>query len=110
MKADERIKGVVFKNCVPFINCIIEIDNIGIHIAKDIDTVMPIYNLTEYSANYSKTSRRLWQYYRDEPNDNLNDSELFKSEIKLTETFSAGGNRKYVEIIAPLKQNLKIEQ
>ena len=48
--------------------------------------------------------------YRDEPNDNLNDSELFKSEIKLTETFSAGGNRKYVKIIAPLKQNLKIEQ
>ena len=103
MKADERNNGVVFKNCVPFINCISEIDNIGIHIAKDINTVMPIYNLTEYSANYSKTSRSLWQYYRDEPNDNLNDSESFKSEIKLTETFPAGGNRKYVEIIAPLK-------
>ena len=47
MKADERNKGVVFKNCVPFINCISEKDNIGIHIAKDIDTAMPIYNLTE---------------------------------------------------------------
>ena len=28
---------------------------------------MPMYNLTEYSKNYSKTSGSLWQYYRDEP-------------------------------------------
>ena len=71
---------------------------------------MPIYNLTEYSANYSKTSGSLWQYYRDEPDNNLNYSESFKSEIKLTETFPAGGNRKYIEIIVPLKQNFTIEQ
>ena len=36
---------------------------------------MPIYNLTEYSDNYSKKSDILWQYYKDEPNDNLRDSE-----------------------------------
>ena len=43
---------------------------------------MPMYNLIEYSDNYSKKSRRLWHYYRDEPNDNLADSELFKSKKK----------------------------
>ena len=34
--------------------------------AHDIDLVMPMYNLIEYSDNYSKTSAILWQYYRDE--------------------------------------------
>ena len=43
-------------------------------IAKDIDIVMPMYNLTEYSNNYSKTSGSLWQYYRDESYDNLANS------------------------------------
>ena len=38
--------------------------------AKDRDAVMPIYNLIEWSNNYSKPSGSLWQYYRDEPNDN----------------------------------------
>ena len=45
---------------------------------------MPMYNLIEYSVNYSKTSGSLWQYYRDEPNDNLADYEYFKSKIKIT--------------------------
>ena len=45
---------------------------------------MPMYNLIEYSVNYSKTSGNLWQYYRDEPNDNLADYESFKSKIKIT--------------------------
>ena len=74
-QADERNKGVVFKNCVPFTNCKSEINNAEIDNAKDIDTVMPMYNLIEYSDNYSKTSGTLWQYYRDEPHDNLTDSE-----------------------------------
>ena len=34
---------------------------------KIFDVVMPMYNLIEYSDNYSKTSGRLWQYYRDKP-------------------------------------------
>ena len=45
---------------------------------------MPMYNLIEYSDNYAETSGRLWQYYRDEPNDNLTDYESFKSKIKIT--------------------------
>ena len=43
--------------------------------SNDIDIVMPMYNLMEYSDNYSKTSGSLWQYYKDEPNDNLKNSE-----------------------------------
>ena len=45
---------------------------------------MPMYNLIEYSDNFSKTSGSLWQYFKDEPNDNLTDSESLKSEIKIT--------------------------
>ena len=41
-QADERDKGVAFKNCAPFINCINEINNTQIDNAKDIDIVMPI--------------------------------------------------------------------
>ena len=57
---DERDKGVSFKNCAPFINCISEINNTQIDNAKDIDIVMPMYNLIEYSDNYAKTSGSLW--------------------------------------------------
>ena len=45
---------------------------------------MPMYNLIEYSNNYSKTSGSLWQYYRDEANDNITESESFKYKIKIT--------------------------
>ena len=64
---------------------------------------MPMYNLIEYSDNYSKTSGNLWQYYRHEPNDNLADSESFKSKIKITGKTPAAGNEKDVEIMVPLK-------
>ena len=64
---------------------------------------MPIYNLIEYSDDYSKTSGSLWQYYRNKPNYNLKISESFKSEIKITEKTPATGNGKDVEIMVPLK-------
>ena len=51
---------------------------------RGIDIVMPMHNLIEYVDNYAKISGSLWQYYRDEPNDNLADSESFKSKIKIT--------------------------
>ena len=63
-------------------NCKSGINNTEIDNAKDIDILMAMYNLIEYNDNYSKTSGSLWQYYRDEPNDNLADSESFKSTIK----------------------------
>ena len=61
-RADERDKDVAFKNCAPFTNCISEINNTQVDNTKDIDIVMPIYNLTEYSDNYTKTSGSLWQF------------------------------------------------
>ena len=64
---------------------------------------MPMYNLIEYSDNYAKTSGSLWQYYRDEPNNNLANSKSFKSNIKITGRTPAGGNEKDVEIMVPLK-------
>ena len=63
-QADERDKGVAFKNCAAFTNCISEINNTQIDNCKDIDIVMPLYNLLEYSDNSPKTSGTLWQYYR----------------------------------------------
>ena len=64
---------------------------------------MPMYNLIEYNDNYAKTSRGLWQYYRDEPNDNLADFESFKYKIKITGKTPNDGNEKNVEIMVPLK-------
>ena len=58
-QADKRDKGVAFKNCAPFINCISEINNTQVDNAKDIDIVMPMYNLIEYSDNYAKTTGSL---------------------------------------------------
>ena len=58
-RLDERDKGVIFKNCAPFVKCISRINNTEIDNPKDIDIVMPMYNLIEYSDNYSKTSGSL---------------------------------------------------
>ena len=74
-QADERDKGVAFKNYAPFTNCISEINNTQVDNAKDINIVMLMYKLIEYSDNYAKTTGSLWQYFRDEPNDNIEDSE-----------------------------------
>ena len=93
----------MFQNCAPFISCKSEINNTETDDAIYIDMVMPMYNLIEYNDNYSKTSESLWQYYKDEPNDNLTDSESFISKIKITGNTPADGNRKDVEIIVPLK-------
>ena len=61
--ANNTNKKVIFKNCALFTNCISEINNTQVDIAKYIDIVMPMYNL-EYSDNYSKTSGSLWQYWQ----------------------------------------------
>ena len=72
---DERNEDVIFKNCASFSKCISRINGTDIDNAQDINIVMPMYNLIEYSDNYSKTSRSLWQYYKDDPNDNIVQSE-----------------------------------
>ena len=96
-QAHERDKGVAFKNCAPFINCISEINNTHIDNCKDIDIIMLLYNLLEYSDNYAETSGSLWQYYRDEPNDTLADSKSFKSKIKIPGKTPNNGNEKDVD-------------
>ena len=102
-QADERDKGVAFKNCASFTNYISEINNRQVDNAKDIDIAMPMYNLIEYTDNYAKTSGSLWQYYRDEPNDNLANFESFKFKIKITGKTPNKDNEKDAEIMVPLK-------
>ena len=102
-RLDERSIGIIFNNCTSFTKCISRINNTDIDNAQDIDIVMPMYNLIEYSDNYSKTSGSLWQYYKDDPNDNITQSESFKSKIKITGKTPAAGNTKDVEIVVPLK-------
>ena len=62
----KRNKAVAFKNNAPFINCISKINGVKIDNAEDLDVVMPMYNLLEYSNNYRKTTSSLRNYYRDE--------------------------------------------
>ena len=64
---DIRNRFVAFKNNVPFTYWISKINNVLIDNAEDLDVVMPMYNLLEYSKNYRKTRGSLWNYYRDEP-------------------------------------------
>ena len=75
--ANNTNKKVIFKNCAPFTNCISKINNTQIDNAEYIDIVMPMYNLIEYSDNYSKTSGSLWQYCKEIPavdnNGNIDD-------------------------------------
>ena len=63
--ANNRNKKVIFKNCAPFTSCICKINNTQRHNAEYIDIVVPMYNLIEYSDNYSKTSGSLWQYCKE---------------------------------------------
>ena len=57
---------LVFKNNAPFINCISKTNGVKIDNAKDLDVVMPMYNLLDYSKSYGKTTGSSWNYYRDE--------------------------------------------
>ena len=83
-RLNKRNKGVIFKNCAPFTDCISETNNTQIDNAKYIDVIMPMYNFIEYSDNHSKTSGGLRQHYRDDLNDNIREFELFRYKIKIT--------------------------
>ena len=105
-------KNTIIENCAPFTDCINEINNTRIDNAKDIDIVIPIYNLMEYGDNYSKTFS-LWQGYRDEsfledngaiadlPADNYNCA-LFKFKTKVAGRTGNDG-KKDVKIRVSLK-------
>ena len=110
--ANNTNKKVIFKNCAPFTNCISEIDNMQIDKANDIDIVIPMYNLIEYSDNYAKTTGSLWQYCKDMPSRNNNDEIIifrfnnttnsFNFKAKITGQTGDDG-AKDVEIMVPLK-------
>ena len=106
-------KNVIIQNCPSFTDCASEINNTQIDNAKDIDKVMPMYNLIEYSYNYSEIYRTLWLYYRDEPfldnngaivdfpEDN-NNSASMKVKIKIADRTGNDGT-KNVKVRVPLK-------
>ena len=66
---NKRNKKLAFKNNSPFRSCITKINNTLIENAEDPEIVIPMYNLSEYNKTYSMTSGSLWNYYRDEVND-----------------------------------------
>ena len=108
---DERNKGVIFKNCAPFTDCISEIKYTHIYNTKDIDVVMPFYNLIEYSTNYSKTVRILWKYYRYqsvEKNVAINNSKSFKYKVKKTGKTSACGIEVSLQYLSNFRRTLKL--
>ena len=106
-------KKVIFKNFSPFTNCISKINNTQIGNAEYIDIVMSMYNLIEYSDNYSKTSRSLWQYCKEIPAVNnagnvvdfngTNATDSFNFKTKITGQANDDGQINNVEIMAPLK-------
>ena len=111
--ANNSNKKVIFKNCAPFTDCISKINNTQVDNAKDIDIVMPMYNLLEYSDNYSKTSGSLWQYCKEIPavnNDGdivdfngANATDSFNFKTKITGQTDNNGRIDNVEIMVPLK-------
>ena len=106
-------KKVIFKNCTQFTDCIFEIKNTQVDNAKQIDIVMPMHNLIEYSNNYSKTSGCLWQNYKDIPAvddgcgivgfNGANATYSFNFKTKITGQTDNNGEINNVEIMVPLK-------
>ena len=107
---------LALKNCAPFIKCNLEINDEHVDTAENLDIVMPIYNLIEYSDNYQDSSATLYQHKRDEPPEadavadlTGNNSNSLKYKIKLlgnvTEVAGdpAGVRRLNVKVVVPLK-------
>ena len=108
--------NVVFKNCAPFTRCATHINNEHFETAENLDIVMPMYNLIEYSDNYADSSGRLYQFKRDESPMNdagnplnvaLDNSTSFKYKASLLGKADDddGNDRslKDTKIVAPLK-------
>ena len=106
---------LALKNCAPFTKCNLEINDEHVDTAENVDIVMPMYNLIEYSDNYQDSSATLYQYKRDEPpEDNAvadltaDNSDSFKYKIKLLDNINqldpdARLGRLNVKVVVPLK-------
>ena len=107
---------LALKNCAPFTKCNLEINDEHVDTVENLDIVMPMYNLIEYSDNYQDSSATLYQYQRDEPPEDdavadltANNSNSLKYKIKLlgnvTEVAgdAVGLRRLNVKVVVPLK-------
>ena len=100
---DKHNRNLVLKNNASFTSYISKINNTLIDNAEDLDIVMPMYNLIEYSKNYSKTSGTLWNYYKDISTDSITDSESFKYKTSISGKTANDGNTNCVKVSVPLK-------
>ena len=92
--SSRKNRSLAFENNAPFTNCISKINNVLIDNAEDLDTVIPMHNLLEYSKNYKETTGNLWNHYSDElsydtkdnnnPNKNVINSEYFRYNTSIT--------------------------
>ena len=73
--ANKRNKKLTLKNNGTFRSSISKINNTFIDNAEELDIVMTIYNLLEYSNSYSMASGSLWRYYRNEINDDAHEND-----------------------------------
>ena len=81
---DERNRPLILKNNASFVSCITKINNELIEDAEDLDVVMPVYNLLEYSKNCRKTIGSFYNYYREElSNDDDDDDDNNFNNIKI---------------------------
>ena len=107
-KVNNVIDGkLAFRNSAPFSSCISKINNVLFDNAEDLDVVMSMYNLIEYSKNYSKTTGVLWNYYRNEPNSVVNNG--IDSSIRDSKTYDY--ETKFIESVTNanlIKQNIKV--
>ena len=109
---DRQNRPLVLKNNAPFISCITRINGELIEDADDLDIVMPMYNLLEYSKNYRKTIGSLYNYYRDELSDDADNNQFnnikvvnsntFKYKNKIIDNTNNAGT-KDIELAIPLK-------
>ena len=99
---------VVFKNCIPFKNCRTEINDTFVEYADFINITMPMYDLIGYSDNYSYISGSLWNFQRDEIDNNAkvtndNNAPSFKYKANLIGNTETNGTKNRVKIAIPLK-------
>ena len=84
---DKRNRPLILKNNAPFVSCITRINGELIEDADDLDIVMSMYNLLEYSKNYRKTIGSLYNYYRDELSDDADDNNFDNIKVINSNTF-----------------------
>ena len=84
---DKRNRPLILKNNSPFVSCITRINVELIEDADDLDIVMSMYNLLEYSKNYRKTKGSLYNCYRDELSDDADDNNFDNIKVVNSNTF-----------------------